>query len=105
MPEGTGASFTTDLRQSLMDKSDRHGALPDGRRAAFDRSSPDVAGGEEAGEVCFEGERRSRGLPTSCNVGERIHIATGWDVTGIVNSEICPIDSVCSWLAADADEQ
>jgi hypothetical protein len=47
-------SFTAKFSEALVDQRNRHGPLADGSRAALDRSTPDVASGEQPGQVRFE---------------------------------------------------
>jgi hypothetical protein len=47
-------SLTTYFCETLVDQRNDHGSLADGGRAALDRPTPDVARGEEAGQVRFE---------------------------------------------------
>jgi hypothetical protein len=47
-------SLSADFSEALVDEGNRHGALADGSRAALDRSTPDVASGEQPGKVRFE---------------------------------------------------
>ena len=41
-----------------MNEAHRHGALPDRRRAAFDRSAPNISRGEDARQTRLEEKRR-----------------------------------------------
>ena len=47
-------SLTADFGEALVDQRDRHGSLTYGSRATLDRPTPDVAGGEQPGQVGFE---------------------------------------------------
>src|SRR5580704_8613791 len=57
-------SFTSQFSEALMDQRNHHGPLADGSRTAFDRSTPDVAGGEQPGQVRFEGQGLTRQRPS-----------------------------------------
>ena len=102
---GIAVLLTADLRQPLMHKSNRHGTLSDSGRTALGGPSPDVAGRENAGKIRFEGKRWSRYVPTLRHLGERCQLTPSRNVTGIVDHESCPTDSICPRLAPDADEQ
>ena len=51
------SSLTCNLRETAVHQRHRHCTLADRRRAALDRAAPDVAGGEQAGEIGPQGKR------------------------------------------------
>ena len=47
-------SLTADFSEALVDQRNCHGPLADGGRAALDRPTPDIASGEQPGQVRLE---------------------------------------------------
>jgi len=53
MPDGVSMSLTAHFTEALVDQSNHHGALAYRSRAPFNRPTPDIASGEQPGQVRF----------------------------------------------------
>jgi hypothetical protein len=47
-------SLTADFSEALVDQRNHHGSLANGRGAALDRPTPDIASGEQPWQARFE---------------------------------------------------